>query len=163
MRRSREQIRVEYMRLAKCWAHIRDFMIEKNPQDRDIMQDLPTKDEIIKQFDQKCGTASELLAGLQQGVNDFSFGLQEAAKDGDPDTVAFLSRYKTETGRSFFNDAGNPRKIAMKILKRGKIADDTEYYLLKEIICDLDQTVFSASETARANEMLGIFEFGDEK
>ena len=147
------------MRLAICWAHVREFLFKKDPEYEH--HDLPTKDELIKKFDQKCGPASELLTGLQQAVNDFTLGLQEGIKNGDPDAVSLLSRYKKETGRNFFHDAGNPRKVVIKILKRGTIANETEFYLLKELLSDGDQTVFSAIQTTRAIEMIDCFEFGD--
>lgn len=155
------------MRLATCWAHIREFMINQCAQDTDDVNlakgELPTKDELIERFDQKQFPASEELNGLQQAVNDFSLGVQGGIERNDPQIVAFLARYKTATGHVFFDDAGNPSKIAKKIVRRGAIDNETQFYLLKEILSDVEQTVLSESQTADAIKMIDRFEFGDVK
>lgn len=155
------------MRLATCWAHIREFTINQCTQNNDdlkiVERDLPTKDEIIEKFDQKRVPASELLNGLKQAINDFSLGVQDGLRRNDTEMFDFLTRYKTATGREFLDDAGNAHKIAKKIVKRGTVANETEFYLLKELLTDGDQTVFSETQTIRANEMIEGFEFGDAK
>jgi len=157
------------MRLATCWAYVREFEINKylheiddNEDDIELVaESLPTKEEVIKRFDNKQCTASQWLAGLKQTINDFSLFIQYSIERKDPQAIEFLAQYKTKTGRNFFSDAGNPKMIALKIIKRGKIANDTEFYMLKEILSDLDQTILSKDQSAQAENMLGRFEFGD--
>jgi hypothetical protein len=76
-----------------------------------------------------------------------------------PEFVAtFFKMYREKTSREYFEDFDTAPKIAKAILRRGVIADETEFYLLNDIMSDTEQTVFKGKGIARVEAMLGLFE-----
>lgn len=117
-----------------------------------------TKDWIAGALEPGAPRLSDLVAGFQQAVNDISEQIGHALDDGSPEGRGFLAFYRERTGREWWADAGDPAKMARAILRRGRIRDETEWYLLKNILSNVDQTIFSAAEVERLGIMRLKFE-----
>jgi len=91
-------------------------------------------------------TASDLRHFLQTG--------SQAEIDA---TRAFLAEFQTRMGFDFFSESGMLRRLAKKVLKRGKIADTDEYERLVEVVSNTSQTILSAEQTGRLDVMLSEF------
>lgn len=125
-----------------------------------IMQEgVVTRERMLRLLTNGTANASELLGGVQQGLNDLLETMMIALEDTPANANLVLAAYKEQTGRNLFDDAGNPQKVAKAIVKRGAIENDTEFYLLKEVMSNVDQTVFKESQTEKAGAMLDDYEF----
>ena len=91
-------------------------------------------------------TGSELRYLLQNGT--------QADVDA---TRAFLADFQTHMGFGFYSESGLLRRLANKVLKRGRIADTDEYERLVEVVSDTSQTILSAKQTGRLDVMLSEF------
>ncbi|WP_338549805.1 hypothetical protein [Roseovarius phycicola] len=161
-RRTKSEIRDEYSRLAKCWEIAREFqghLLKADGAPDQIIDDLPTSASLIAQFDDGKNPPSQLLAGLEQGLMDSAPALVMHAKLG---AIAqnLLARYKEETGNDFLLDCTDYKSKARKAVERGKIKSETEFYALKEVISDKDQTLFVDDQISTAFSLLEHFELG---
>ena len=96
---------------------------------------------------------SQIVAGAREGVDDTLAMFEELSKD-------FVAFYNKRTGRDFYREFSDPARRAKAILKRGHIEDDTEFYLLTEILSNVEQTVFTSRQTDKAETMLSDYEEG---
>ena len=94
---------------------------------------------------------------MREAKNDTDAQLSDLEDEGSPFAPAFLAFYKERTGRDYY-DAGQPKKIARRILKRGEIADEVEFRLHSGIRGNVEQTLFNDEEIDRVNDMLIRFE-----
>ena len=101
---------------------------------------------------------SDVLEGTKQGVNDISDELRMGLEQGWPTAAGFLAYYRERTGREWWADVGDPVRNARGILRRGRIRDETEWYLLKNLLDPADQTALSADELERLRAMHREFE-----
>ena len=88
--------------------------------------------------------------------------LRHLLKSGEPATVDeisdFLKSFRTKAGFDFFSEAGMIASLARKVLKRGKLKSDDEWYILREVRDDLDQQVLSPDEAAAVSRLLADYE-----
>ncbi|TNC43790.1 hypothetical protein FHG66_20775 [Rubellimicrobium rubrum] len=101
---------------------------------------------------------SDVLEGTKQGLNDINDMIRDGLQEGWPSATGFLAYYRERTGREWWADAGDPVRMARAILKRGQIRDETEWYLLKNLLDPLDQTDLSADELKRLRALHWEFE-----
>ncbi|MVO15079.1 hypothetical protein [Parasedimentitalea huanghaiensis] len=158
-RRTREELRAEFIRMLDIWTHVRSFLLLQM-QDIDGMdpdQDLPTSDALLDKFDNGPGTSSQHLCGLQQALNNWLVGLPNALKHGEATATAFLARYTSASGRDFFDDMGDPKRKLQMIMNRGQLQDEDDYHLLKNALDDAPD-ILPAKDIHRANDLLGSYE-----
>lgn len=70
------------------------------------------------------------VRGFRMAATD----IVQALGDWEPQSLVaeFLKEVKAATGKSAFEIAGHPAKRLAKILKKGAIKNESEFYLLKE-------------------------------
>jgi hypothetical protein len=160
-RRTKDELLAELRRLGALCDAWRDYeMAHGSPSMRELVgrSTWPSKDWIAGALAPGGPHLSEVVAGFQQAVNDTSEQLGHALEDGSPEGRGFLAFYRERTGRDWWADAGDPARMARAILRRGRIRDETEWYLLENVLSDVDQTVFSAAEVERLGVIKRTFE-----
>lgn len=159
-RRSKEELIAEFHRLydifetlnlcmepiygAECLAMMKENVIKR--------------DRMLEWLSEGTATASEIVQGTQEGLNDTLLSLQYAMEDKPEKVETVLTAYKQKTGRHLYADTGNPLQIVKAIVRRGRIENDTEFYMLKEVMSCVDQVVFKEPQTTKAYEMLDHYE-----
>ena len=104
-------------------------------------------------------TASQILAGGKEALNDLSHGLLDLTVS-EPETAnELLSQYRQKTGRDFWQDSGHPTWHLKALLKRGRITDATEYRMLNNFFSDVDSKVVTPKQRDKAYQMMEQFEF----
>lgn len=119
---------------------------------------IPTPEQMLSQIGKDGTTMSHIIAGVREAINDHNEMLTYSTETGHSFVSEFLAFYKQRTGRDYFDDAGHPKKIARKIIRRGEIIDETEFRLIMGILNNVDQTVFKGDEIDHINKMLFRFE-----
>lgn len=159
-RRSKEEMRAEFERLSDIFEVILDFDCSRMSEAEAARKRsrVHSRERMYSWVETGKATMSEIIAGTREAINDQSEALSELLNFDDEYVSGFLAYYQRRTGRDFFEDAGNPKKIARKILKRGNIADEAEYRVLMGILNNVDQTVFKADEIDKINEMFRQFD-----
>lgn len=159
-RRSKEELRAEFDRLSDIFELFLEFersrMSEAEAAEHRSL--IHTREKMLTWVEDGIDTMSGIIAGTRQAINDNNEMLTDCAEVGDPFFPEFLAFYKEKTGRDYYDDAGNPKKMARKIFKRGEISDETEFYLIMGVVNNVEQTVFNSDETVRVNQMLFQFE-----
>lgn len=102
-------------------------------------------------------TMSTIVGGTREALNDINEMLGYSIEEGDTFASDFFAFYKRRTGREYYSDAGNPKKMARQILRRSKIIDATEYRFIDGILGNAEQTIFKDDELDRINDMLARF------
>jgi hypothetical protein len=159
-RRSKEELIAEFHRLYDLFETLTACQEPLfDPDDfKWFNEHVPTREHMLECLADGKVTASELVQGTQQGVNDYLSDIEGALEDEPEKAKLVLVAYKERTGRNLFDDVGNPKKTAKLIFKRGKIENDTEFYLLKEVMSNVDQTVFKELQATKAYAMLDEYD-----
>jgi hypothetical protein len=153
-RRTKEEILGEFHRLYDFFDIACDIISSIDAFGHNGRRLAGPREEMLLWLDDGKATASQILSGLQQALNDLALGID--APD-HPASVEFAKRFRERTGRDFLDAIGRPSTSIKKILKRGRIVNETEYYLLNEILSQTDQTALSPDEVIRADTILGQF------
>lgn len=158
-RRTKQELLAEFHRLFDIFELFVEFQIawETERDGASLWPRVPSREDDLADVENGGATLSQSVSGLRDAVNDQNEMLGYAAEEGDPFVPKFLAFYRARTGRDYYDDAGSPRKMGRLILKRGHIADATEYRLINGILSDTTQTVFKEKEIGRVNEMLDRF------
>ncbi|SMX30923.1 hypothetical protein COL8621_00188 [Actibacterium lipolyticum] len=90
--------------------------------------------------------------------SDLSYMARSAEGGLEADVRQFLTDFRNEVGFDFHTKTGLLKKTANKVLKRREIANELEYYSLKELEHDLTQSVLSAEELTKLADLLRKFE-----
>lgn len=159
VRRTKEEMRAEFDRLSDIFELYCEFERSKMSKERaENHRSLVTsREEMISWVEQGKATMSDIVAGTREAINDTNEMLSYSVEDRTSYASEFFAFYRERTGRDYYDDAGHPKKMARKILKRGEILDETEYRLIDGVLSNVEQTVFKDNEIARVNEMLSRF------
>jgi hypothetical protein len=149
----------ELRRLGALFDTWRDYQLAHGePAMQRAYQKTPRSDDLLAHIKPDGPRLSDLLEGTKQGVNDISDELREGLEQGWPTASGFLAYYRERTGREWWAGAGDPVRTARAILKRGRIRDETEWYLLKNLLDPVDQRDFSGDELKRLRALHWEFE-----
>jgi len=158
-RRTKEEVIAEFKRLYHCFEDMIDQINAHGPADvyHDKSMLIPLS-AYLEGIENGEFTASEALAGAKEGVDGNGlFLLEEIEKD--PDAVAaMLKGYHEKTGRDYWSDAGDPKKAVKAVLKRGYAETEDEYYLIKEVVCDVDNSLIANRDRPKAERIMDDFE-----
>jgi len=159
-RRNADEILAEFHRLSDIFDLFNEFVaIQKGPvAGAEYLSSILTREQSLYAVARKETTLSQITSGTRQAVNDQNVVLADIAEEGDPFATDFFEFYKTRTGRNYYDDAGCIKKMARAIFRRGEIADETEYYLLKEFLIDTMQSVFKPKELKALSLMMASYE-----
>ncbi|MDQ2092085.1 hypothetical protein [Marimonas arenosa] len=159
-RRTRSEIRDEYVKLLDVWVHVRAFEIERDRAfgDFDTESLLPSRELLLEQFDARKAPASQLVTAMRSTLNEMATGFAGAIVHNEDTAREFLAFYKDSSGRDFFVDMGDPMARLKSILKRGHILDDDEFYSVKTVVDD-NLDLLTTEDLALASDMLGDYEF----
>ncbi|WP_299599551.1 hypothetical protein [uncultured Tateyamaria sp.] len=167
-RRTRTEIRNEFIRLAEIYSFLGDATGEASRsgwlsketmiEDFDAQREWSWPGVPEDQRDKTRWTASTHLAGLQEGINDFVEGIWQAIEDENEQNPLSDAKipelYQERTGRDFFEDVGDPMGKVKAALRRGHIATEEEFRLLNGILSNVDQKQLSKRQAAKASTML---------
>lgn len=159
-RRSRKQLHAEFDRLYAIFETQIAFQRERlAPEHRDALDLVISKEAMLSAVQDGRATLSACLSGVTQAINDFNLGLMEDTGDGGRMVDDFLAFYGARhEGRSYFRDVGSPEKLVRKVLRRGRIRTEAEWFLVKEITDDLSQGLLGAEVCQRLDAMRAAFE-----
>lgn len=159
-RRSKQEMRAEFDRLYGIFETIVAFKKRSVPKEHLSSFDaVPSREAMLNWVETGKATLSGLISGTNQAIHDFSCDLYEEGAFGDKKVQDFLELYSARhDGRSYFSDVGDPIKDATKILRRGVIRNKTEWFLIKAIMDDVEQTSFTPSEQDQLSQMRVAFE-----
>ncbi|WP_108879696.1 hypothetical protein [Anderseniella sp. Alg231-50] len=160
MRRTKEEMLQEFHRLYDIIETYEEFLVTQMDTEEaaEYVDDTISRQQMLTALERNELTLSEAVSGVRQAINDNNFDLADSVNCDDDHLSDFLNFYKTRTGRTYYDDAGCVKNMARAIFGRGKIADDTEYYLMKEILIDTAQTVFEPKEMKSLNLMMANYE-----
>ena len=158
-RRTKEEMRAEFDRLSDIFELYCEFERSKMSRERSEKHRslVISREEMISWVEQGKAKMSDIVSGTRQALNDVNEMLSYSVEDRTSYAPEFFAFYRERTGRDYYDDAGHPRKMARKILKRGEILDETEYRIIDSVLSNVEQTVFKDNEIARVNEMLSRF------
>ncbi len=155
MRRTSEQVLAEFHRmydflgaLTDCWDEVLSTTHATRMHSREIMLGALSKG----------ATASDILRGTQEALNDRSEELMDLLQDRPAIAHAILRGYREKQGRDLWDDIGHPMKLLKRILKRQRITDETEYRLLSAYLGNQTQQLLKLDEMEKAGVMLSQFE-----
>lgn len=157
-RRTRDQILAEHARLSTVFETAIDILCEIDPAWQANRHLILTRDQALAAVAAGRATPSEILRGLQAGLNDLMAHPDFADPERDPVGALLAARYRERTGRSLLADAGDPRKTIARILKRNRIRNETEAQLLMEMLNDTGRTALPPADYAAANRLIAAFE-----
>ena len=159
-RRSKEELIVELHRLYDVFETLYACMEPLyGPEAFEMLtRSTITRERMLDLLADGTVTASELIEGARQGLNDQLESIEDALEDQPDIAKLVLASYKRQSGRDLYDDAGNPCKAAKIIVKRGKIESDIEFYLLKGVMSNVDQSVFKEPQTTKAYAMLDDYD-----
>ena len=155
-RRSKAELLAEYHRLCDAVEISHEALCRMEPEWRQFPGPTP-REVYLSLVDRGETTLSECIAGAREALTDLaprgSPYPEEAARE-----ARFLALYTEVSGRSYWEDCTRPGAQAKAILRRGYLADETEWRLLESILADVSQTILNARGIEKANEMLSEFE-----
>ena len=160
-RRTKTELVAEFNRLYSVFETLLACLgpFHDDPKDHAIMMDSVTpRWAMLDALDQKTATASEILAGVQAGLNDLLAQVEYGLKHAPDRAVKILTHYTEKTGRDLFQDVRKPSDLAKQAIKRGQIVTDTEYEVLIECLSQTDQTAITGAEFNRTNDMLAQYQ-----
>jgi hypothetical protein len=157
VRRTKEELIAEIDKIALAVELFDDLMAGQAGQEA-FFGNTPKKDKWVAGCLAEGATLSQILAGYKQALNDTNVMLNMQVEESPEFVATFFKMYREKTSREYFEDFDTAPKIAKAILRRGVIADETEFYLLNDIMSDTEQTVFKGKGIARVEAMLGLFE-----
>jgi hypothetical protein len=144
----------EYEQLKKFWITFKGDEIVTYGDGRKM-----TALEILQDLESGAGI-TRAKQGLRQGVNDI---VAEYAR-ASPGTISEIDAQMITAGCVTFSALKNRFSSEYKkILKREIIENESEYYLMKNVLCDFGSTL-TKTEAQAIGSMLGQFEkSGQEK
>lgn len=127
---------------------------------REAEEGLPDKDIFVASGLRNGATLSEMLSGYEQAVNDHMAAFAMTAPDAVAYATGLRAYYRERTGRELLSDFPPPTRKLKAIVKRGKIRNDTEFYLVKECVDDLEDDPKTEALGRDLRELLGAYEAG---
>ncbi len=184
-RRTKAEIREEFIRLLDVFCFLCDQQIEGAREDGDhqwleiLESDPKDKETMLADFDagrrwshpddphqpeEPKWTASMHLQGLREALNDMLIGVREAIEE-EPATgpnrwSKIPETYFAATGRDIFVDGGDPMGRIKAVLKRGSIVTEEEWRMFNEVVSNVDTKLLSAKQVDRAERLMASFEAG---
>ena len=164
VRRTAEEIRAEIDRYDELLRIDLDFRKALYPEEAHFLEQeetLPEPEKWIATLLQHGSTLSQVLESYKQSCNE----ILVVFTGRDPDVMNYANGlrefYYQRTGRSILFDFPLPTRKLKTIAKRGKIRNETEFYLVKEYV-ELNQDAPETAELVRQlREFLHVFEFGE--
>jgi len=141
----------EYDRLHKFFSEMWLYLIEQNPS---LAESARLHDPRVVKW---AGGPrfSEFFSGLRQGISD----LLEMTKDFNKNEVSALDSRLKEAGLASLTEMRSKIwKTIPKILRRQRIRNDDEYYLLKEKVIGLGDTILDDKARRLADHLLQEYE-----
>lgn len=117
----------------------------------------------LQEFDNiKGGRCSCVIKEIQQWYSYTASDLFNMIEFGEEAISAevskFLSDFRIEVGFNFFAEAGLLGKTVNRVLEKGEIVAEVDYYSLKELENDQSQSLISATQQAQVSDLLRKFE-----
>lgn len=157
-RRSQKELLIEFHRLCDVFEVLFDIEVEFDLAAEEERKFLISRSRYLELVENKEATLSQCISGIKQGINDLINIPRDASDDELKMHTRVLSLYREKTDRELFSDIEDPHLVAKKTVKHGKIRNDGEYHILKEILSVVDQTLFDSATTERVEDMLAIYE-----
>jgi hypothetical protein len=165
---TKDDMRPEVFRLARGIDLYRDWRIQIHRAafgtDPDLNQIVEPGLSFVDIFDQTPDArgAKYILRDLQTWYSVTAGELRWHMRQGNPEVIAdirnFLDTFRSQLGFDLFAESGLLKKIAKQVLKRGHLTSEEEWYLLKELLDDTDQTILPEAEMADVARLMADFE-----
>ena len=157
-RRTRAELRSEYVRLLGIWTHVRTALVELlEDESAHVTESLPQAESLLAQFDAQVIPAGELVRSMDATLREMAVGYKAGLRDNEPTSKAFLSRYSVLSMRDFFADVGDPHHFLNSVIQQEALRDDIEYYAVKAEIDD-NAKILSAAGRRRGAILIDDFE-----
>ena len=113
-------------------------------------------------FDNAGDRYGEILQLIREWYSHTYSDLCNLANTGDEavssEIRSFLKEFRNEVGFEFQSEAGLVAKTVRKVLKSGKITNERDFFILKELENSVDQALLKGSEFDAVSNMLRHFE-----
>ncbi|UTS79255.1 hypothetical protein [Phaeobacter piscinae] len=100
----------------------------------------------------------EVQSWYAHTANEFHAFMKSGEQEVVQDINAFLARFHADIGFDFFSESGLIRKTMNKAVKRGKLANDAEWYVLQEIMVGGTAGDFTSEEIAQIQLLMTVYE-----
>ncbi|MGP6088146.1 hypothetical protein [Antarctobacter jejuensis] len=165
---TKADMRPEVIRLARGIDLYRDWRIQLHREafgtDPDLNEIVMPGSEFIGFFDQTRDArgARSILRDLQSWYSVTAGELRWQLQQGNAEITevvqGFLERFRTTLGFDLMAEGGLLGELAKQVLKRGHLASDEEWYLLRDLRDDSDQNILSAADMAEVSRIMATFE-----
>ena len=164
----KDEARHELLQLLKGLEFYRTWMIsgikaargEVRQEDLDSIV-LPSE-FWLETFDSAGSHYAEVLQGVlkwySHTYSDLCYMANVGGEAVSSEIRKFFKDFRSEIGFDFHSKAYFVAKSARKVLKRGKISKERDYYILKELEGSVDQTLLNDIELEAVSNMLRKFE-----
>jgi len=89
----------------------------------------------------KTATPSQIVSSVREALNDCSLGLLNVLRRDPVRFQTVIERYRSQTGREYFSDAGHPKKLLKALLNCSRLTDEAEYRLLEAFFSDFSDSM----------------------
>ena len=137
-RRSAEDLQAEIDRAYEMLCIFEDYRklhFSNDPDDQGRF--LPDKEDWITSLRAEGVTWSQILQGYEQALNDTLVVFSMSGPDVDAYGAGLRAYFRDRTGKDLFSVITPPMRKLKAIAKRGRIKNETEYYLVKEFTDNL--------------------------
>lgn len=164
----RDAARSDLLRLLKGLEFYRDWRIsgiktmKGEVQQEDLNEIVEPSTALLEYFDNAGGQYGQILQFVREWYSHTYSEICYMINTGG-DTVSsnnrqFLKDFREEVGFDFQSEAGLVVKIIRKALESGRVASENDYYILKELEVNVDQTFLKGSDLDAISDMLRHFE-----
>lgn len=164
----RDAARIELLRLLKGLEFYRAWRIsgiklaKGEVRQEDLNEIVEPSRAFIEYFDNAGTKYSQILQFVREWYSHTYSELCHLANTGSgaasSDIRQFLKSFRNEIGFDFQSEAELVAKIVRSTIERGKITKENDYFILRELEADVDQTLLKGSDLHTVSDMLRRFE-----
>ena len=137
-------------------------MAKGEVRQEDLNEIVEPSTAFLEYFDNAGGQYSQILQFVREWYShtysDLCYIMNTGSEAVSSENRQFLKDFRNEVGFDFQSEAGLVTKTIRKALKRGKITKNDDYYILKELEDDVDQTLLKGRDFDAVSDMLRHFE-----
>ncbi|MGR3637764.1 MAG: hypothetical protein ACU0BK_17800 [Shimia sp.] len=162
-------MRLELLRLLEGLEFYRSWRIdgllaEKGDVTQDDLNNIVVPSSFfLDLFDQSKGVSGrfvikEVQSWYSHTAGDLEYWRRAGGLYTSGDVERFLEAFQQTFGFSFWEVSGYLKKVANKVLRRGSVTRDEEFYALRELEADLSSSVITKAELKRLQNLLRDYE-----
>ena len=100
----------------------------------------------------------EIRRWYSHAASDIQYMQTKLESDEAQKFTDYLAQFRRDVGFDLFSESGLVLKVAHKVLKRGRLVNEEEWRLLKEVRDDLSQSILTDQEALEISDLMDQFE-----